>query len=94
MGAQALAERAQAAAMRLIVPGPIPGGLPVLYQANHGLDDLPGVQLSDRLITVWEFSAVERAAILGGANLVVATMNAGGNIHPFGMGVEGCDEDE
>ncbi len=79
--------------MRPIAPPAMPGWTPVHISAGPGYEALDVAFTTFEggfILTMWEFTAVERAAILGGANLLVRFR--GQHMPQVGAAVEGIDE--
>jgi len=80
--------------MRPIAPPEVPGWKAVSVPAGTGYEAIEvSVTYEDGglIMTMWEFTAVERAAILAGANLMIRFR--GMHLPVTAVGVEGIDDE-
>ena len=76
--------------MRPIAPTPTPGWTPVYIPAGPEYKGIEVATDGEHVMTMWEFTAVERAAILAGANLLVRFRSP--RMPPVAVAVDGVDE--
>lgn len=76
--------------MRPIPPTQVPGWVPVHIPAGPGYEAIDVATDGGHIMTMWEFTAVERAAILAGANLLVRFRST--QMPAVAVAVDGCDD--
>ncbi len=82
------------AAMRPVPPAEYFGGSPVIIAEHQpGVLALPARVDETTVITTWELTAVEKAALLAGAPLVLQVMTFGSPLQPVMLYVQGVEEE-
>lgn len=80
--------------MKPVAPEEYFGGVPVVFAKDQPeYLQLPARTDETTVITTWELTAVERAAVLAGARIVLQVMNYNQPLQPLILYVQGVEEE-